>query len=342
MHRQLACGLLLALLLTGCRHPMRVSTDSQVHVHGPAPIDHGPLYVMPVTTASAESTRRIALIDVDGLLLNQDMTGMQSEGENPVALFREKLDAIGRDPCYAAVVIRLNSPGGSVTASDVLWHDLRQFKARTGLPVVACLLDVGAGGAYYLATAADHIVAHPTTVTGGIGVILNLYNLEDAMAQFNAFGVPIKAGDNIDLGTPIRSAQEGERQILQQMADEYHQRFRRIVIEARPWLAEASSDLFDGRVFTAPQAHQLGLVDSIGYLDDATQLASQLSGAPQAQVVVLHRKHDRARTPYDVTPNVPLQTSFLPLSMPGFERSRLPTFLYLWQPEPTMERLSGR
>lgn len=342
MHRQLACGLLIALLLTGCRHPMRVSTDSQVHVHGPSPVDHGPLYVMPVTTSNAASTRRIALIDVDGLLLNQDMTGMQSEGENPVALFREKLDAIGRDPCYAAVVIRLNSPGGSVTASDVLWHDLREFKARTGLPVVACLLDVGAGGAYYLATAADHIVAHPTTVTGGIGVILNLYNLEDAMAQFNAFGVPIKSGENIDLGTPIRAAQEGERQILQQMADEYHQRFRRIVTEARPWLAEASPDLFDGRVFTAPQAHQLGLVDSIGYLDDATQLASQLAGAPQAQIVVLHRKHDRARTPYDVTPNVPLQTSFLPLSMPGFERSRLPTFLYLWQPEPTMERLSGR
>lgn len=332
----------LLLLLVGCRHPFQVKTDSHVTVVSPQPHSMGPLVAMPVVHGNVETARRIALVDVDGLILNQAMTGLYSEGENPVALFREKLDQIARDPCYAAVVVRINSPGGGVTASDVIWHDLRELKVRRGIPIVACLMDVGAGGAYYMATASDHIVAHPTSVTGGIGVILNLYNLEDAMAQFNAIGTPIKAGEYIDIGTPIRAQSDEARQLLQQMADEFHARFKQVVIEGRPQLAAAPPFVFDGRVFTAQQALGLHLVDSIGYVDDAVAIAAQMSGTIGAPVVALHRCHDRARTPYDVTPNVPLQSTFLPLSIPGLERSRLPTFLYLWQPEPTVDRLSGR
>lgn len=332
----------LLLLLAGCRHPLQVKTDSRVTVISPQPHSMGPLVAMPVVRGEVDTPRRIALVDVDGLILNQPMTGLYSEGENPVALFREKLDQVARDPCYAAVVIRINSPGGGVTASDVIWHDLRQLKARRGIPIVACLMDVGAGGAYYMATASDHIVAHPTSVTGGIGVILNLYNLEDAMAQFNAIGTPIKSGEHIDLGTPIRAQSDEARQLLQQMADEFHARFKQVVIEGRPQLAHAPEFVFDGRVFTAQQAVGLHLVDSLGYVDDAVAIAGQMGGAPGAPVVALHRCHDRARTPYDVTPNVPLQSTFLPLSIPGLERSRLPMFLYLWQPDPTLERLSGR
>lgn len=328
----------LLLLTAGCHHPIRVVTDSRVNVFGPSPQNLGPLMPMPVAGSSATTARRIALIDVDGLLLNQDMTGLYSDGENPVALFREKLDAVSKDPCYAAVVLRINSPGGGVTASDMLRHDLQGFKARTGLPVVACLLDVGAGGAYYLATAADHVMVHPTSITGGIGVILNLYNLEDAMAQYNVAGVPVKAGEFIDLGTPIKAQTEDGRAILQRMAEEYHARFRELVLASRPQLRAAPPIVFDGRVFTAQQALSLKLVDSMGYLDDAVQIAGQMGGAPGAQVIVLHRRHDRARTPYDTTPNFPVQGGILPLSMPGLERSRLPTFLYLWQPEPTLER----
>lgn len=333
--------LLLLLLAAGCRHPLHVVTDSRVSVFGPSPQNPGPL--VPVQLAGSHASgRRIALVDVDGLILNQEMTGLYSDGENPVAVFREKLETIARDPCYAAVVLRINSPGGGVTASDMLWHDLRSFKDYTNLPVVACLMDVGAGGAYYLATAADTIIAHPTSITGGIGVILNLYNLEDAMAQFNIVGVPVKSGEHIDLGTPITPQSEVGREILQQMAEEFHARFKRVALLGRPQLQTATADIFDGRVFTAQQAVELQLVDSIGYLDDAVRLAGEMGGAPGAPLVVLHRRHDRARTAYDVTPNVPLQTTLIPLSVPGFERSRLPAFLYLWQPDPTLERTAGR
>lgn len=344
MHgRAVRWGLLLLLCLAaGCKQPVRVVTDSRVKVFGPSPQNLGPLMPMPLAGQKPTTQRRIALVDIDGLLLNQDMTGLYSDGENPVAVFREKLDIIARDPCYSAVVLRINSPGGGVTAADMMWHDLRSFKARTNKPVVACLMDVGAGGAYYLATAADSIVAHPTTITGGIGVILNLYNLEDAMAQFNIVGVPIKSGEHIDLGTPITAQSEVAREILQQIAEEFHARFREVVLMGRPQLAGAPDDVYDGRVFTAQQAVQLKLVDTIGYLDEAAAIAGQMGGAPGAQLVMLHRRHDSARSPYDTTPNVPLQTTLLPISMPGFERARLPAFLYLWQPDPTLERSAGR
>ena len=333
--------LMLLALVCGCKQPLQVATNNRVVVAMPSNRSQQALAAIPVEPGQEGDERRIAIVDVDGLLVNQAMTGLFSEGENPVALFREKLDRIASSRCWAGVVLRINSPGGGVTACDVLRHDLQEFKARTGLPVIACLMDVGAGGAYYLATATDHIIAHPTTITGGIGVILNLYNLEDTMGMFNAVGTPIKSGEHIDLGTPITTQSEAGREILQRMANEFHDRFRRLVIEARPRLATAPPEVFDGRVFTAQQAIELGMVDSIGYLDQAADMVRQMGGAPERLVVLLHRPSDGARTPYDVTANVPMQGGFLPVSVPG-SNARLPTFLYLWQPEPTMEKLSGK
>jgi protease-4 len=292
---------------------------------------------MPVTPPRPCPEGKVAIIDVDGLLLNMDMVGLFSAGENPVAIFREKLDQVRADPCVRAVVVRINSRGGGVTATDIMWRDLRAFKEQTGLPVVACLMDAATGGGYYLATAADQIVAHPTTITGGIGVIFNLYNLQDAMAQQNILATPVKAGPLIDLGTPIAPPSEPGRQILQQIADDLHARFCDIVRQARPQVDPGRRELFDGRILTAPQALGAHLVDTIGYLDDAVAIARQLGGAPAAQVVMLHRCNDRARTPYAIMPNEPYREHLLPVSIPGYDRSKLPTFLYLWQADPTIE-----
>jgi protease-4 len=279
---------------------------------------------------------------VDGLLLNTNLTGPYSSGDNPVDLFREKLDVAGSDPCVAALVLRINSPGGSVPATDMMWRELTAFRARTNKPVVACLADLGCGGAYYLATAADLIVAHPTTVTGGIGVILNLYNLRDALGTFSIVDQSIRAGRNIDVGSHLRPLSEADRALLQEMADEFHDRFRQVVRTRRPQTGKADPATFDGRVFTASKALERGLIDRIGYLADALACARELAGQPHAGAVLLHRQHDGARTPFATTPNVPLQANLFPFSIPGVERSKLPTFLYLWQPDPTLERLAGR
>jgi protease-4 len=285
---------------------------------------------------------KVGIIDVDGVLLNKNMTGLGSMGENPLALFREKLDAAAADPSIRAIVLRINSPGGGVAACDAMRHDLEAFRARTGLPMVASLLDVGAGGAYYLALSADVIVAQPTSITGGMGVILNLYNLTEAMNLQNIAPTPIRAGENIDLGSPVKLWEEPEREILQRIANDFHSRYRRAVQAARPEHPPLPED-FDGRVFAAPEALERRLVDQIGYLDDAILLAKQSAGLPpDARVALFRRCNDRALTIYDVTPNISGQTGIFPLSLPGLDRALLPTFLYMWQPEPLLEKTGGR
>ncbi len=332
----------LTLILTaGCLHqPMKVVMTGDLTTRMP-----------PDNTASGLRSQnvmglphcnaRVAVIDVDGLLVDQNMRGYESLGENPVALFREKLDAIEADPTIRAVVLRIDSPGGGVTASDIMRRDLAVFKTRRGVPVIACLMDVGTGGAYYLATAADSIIAHPTSITGGIGVILNLYNLEDSMGQFNVIPLPVKAGDKIDMASPTRTMKPAEREMLERIAREFHERFKQEVIRSRPQCV-ATADDFDGRVFSASQARDKQLIDGIGYLDDAVAAARQLAGLSESSGVVLYRRcNDRAMTAYDVTPNVPLQRSLLPINIPGLDRSSLPRFLYLWQPDPSLTTANG-
>ncbi len=332
--------MLAAVLLAapGCRHPLQARTESRVIMHSSPVEDRGPLAEMPVIGGGTPVPEKIALIDVDGLLVNAPITGLGTLGENPVAVFREKLDRVAADPCYRAVVLRINSPGGGVTASDIMWRDLRTFRQRSGIPVVACLMDLGTGGAYYVATGADYIQAHPTTLTGGMGVILNLYNLRDTMMQFNVIPAPIKAGRHTDLGSPVDALDAEAERILQGIVDEYHARFRHVVRTCRVEHDPDRTEDFDGRVFLAQAALDRKLIDGIGYLDDAVAVARQMAGAPAARVVMLHRRHDAARSPYAVSPNQPVQTGLLPLSVPGLERTQLPTFLYIWQPDPTLER----
>ena len=287
---------------------------------------------------------RIALIDVDGLILNTPFVGPLSVGENPVAFFREKLETVslrsvrqgGRPPCE-------QPPVGGVAACISMRHDLERFKERTHLPVVACLMDTAAGGAYYLASGADHIVAGPATVTGGIGVILNLFNLRDLMGQFNVIPQPIKSGNLTDIGSSARALTDGEKAILQTMADEFHKQIIADVKRARPAATDATT--FDGRICTGSQAVTRGLADQIGDLDEAIQMAAQL-GCPgtggRPGVVMYRRDNDPARTIYAVTPNIPLQGAGLLPNLPGLDRSKMPTFLSVWQPELTMEKLGGK
>jgi protease IV len=191
-----------------------------------------------------------------------------------------------------------------------------------------------------VATAADRIYAHPTTVTGGIGVVINLYNLQDTMAQMNVFSRTIKSGEHIDMGSAAHPISPEAQQMLQAMADEFHRRFRWVVVRRRP-KTEGDPTNFDGRVFTATEAQRRGLVDELGYIDDAVATAGGATRGGSVRVVMFHRGNDPARTPYAMTPNISPMDRWLPVSVPGLERSRLPTFLYLWGIEPTLDRISG-
>jgi protease-4 len=349
----------LLIGISGCAQPLRVDARAKIdgdiqgnfngNVNGDIKAQLSPTPRLQPVVASAlphhpqdPNAPTVAIIDVDGLLLDTDSTGLGSWGENPVSVFRERLDAVECDPRICAVIIRINTPGGSVTATDIMWRDLMAFKKRSCLPVIACLMDVAAGGGYYLATAADTIVAHPTSVAGGIGCILNVYNLQDLMAQFNIIGTPIKAGPNIDLGTPIKQLSDDKRKLLQDMADEFHARFRTVVVNNRPGVDRKLETTFDGRVFTATKAKELHLIDQIGYLDNAIAAARNRAGVNYVNVMFYHRRDDPPLSQYAITPNTPLQKGLIPVNVPGLERSKLPSFLYLWQMEPSSEAALGK
>ncbi len=322
------------LLCVGCKIPQPIEVRTHVTTD-PQPLkDTCPIVQMPIGVATA-CDAKVAIIDIDGLMVNANQTGLMSAGTNPVEEFRAKLDYARRHPELKAIVLRIHSAGGGVTACDIMHQDLKRFQASTQRPVVACLMDVGAGGAYYLASGADLIIAHPTSITGGFGVILNLYNLEDMMAQMNIIGVPVKAGDRVDMGTPIRSIPDESRVLLEAVAEQFQDRFRARIAESRQLELSGEEPFLDGRILTASQARDLNLVDAIGYLDDAIAFAGTQANALSAQPVVLHRARDQAQTIYSITPNRPIQGDLLPIDVPGLSRSKLPTFLYMWQPDPT-------
>src|SRR5207244_3274316 len=178
-----------------------------------------------------------------------------------------------------AIVLRINSPGGGVTASDVLYSDLVRFKRKHDIPVVAALGDLAASGGYYVACSADRIVAHPTTVTGSIGVIMMNLNLEGLLAKVGVRNETFKAGEHKDLLSPFRGATPEERRIVQTILDDLHARFIAVVRESRPRLETSRlKELTDGRIFDASQALDAGLVDEIGDLHDAIGAAEDAAG----------------------------------------------------------------
>lgn len=354
-------GLLLLIAPSGCatipiagrfgldglvRADARVATTVQgtLEVKVPALPEPGELAEVIVRPSpTGPGSARVALIDVDGLILNQNFAGPYSAGDNPVSAFREKLGAAGSDPRVRAVVLRVNSPGGGVTAADILAEDLARFRRETGKPVVASLMDLATGGAYYLAVGADRVVAHPTTITGGVGVILNLYNLEDAMAALNVRAEPIKAGPLVDMGSVTARVPDEARALLQEMADGFRDRFRDRVASRRPRMGPSDlASIADGRVVPATRALSLNMVDRLGYLDDAIDEAGGLAGVENVEVVAYRRPGTAGRSAFAVAPNAPIQGDLIPLSYPGLDRSKTPTFLYLWQPDPTVLRQSGR
>ena len=296
-----------------------------------------------VVSGEVKRIDKIAVVDVDDLLVDHNIGGIGSMGENPVALFREKLERIRRDRHVKAVVLRINSPGGGVTASDIMCNELRRLKQERDVPIVACVMVVGTGGAYYLANHCDAIVAHPTSILGGVGVILNVYNLEDTMGQFNILGTPIKSGDKIDAGSPERPIEAEEMQMLQRIADSFHQRFLDQVTTKRPAAANHLPQWSDGSVMTGEEAQQIGLVDATGYLDDAIGLAMAEAGLNDGAPVVMYRRdNDPAYTAMDISPNRPAIPSLMPLHLPGLDRSHMPTFLYMWQADPALAAQAHR
>jgi len=194
-------------------------------------------------------------------------------------------------------VLRINTPGGTVTASDIIYREIMLFREETKVPVVAALMDVAASGGYYIALAADRIVAHPTTVTGSIGTIMVTANVEGLLGKIGVATNTFKSAEHKDMGSPFRMLTPEERAIFQSVIDELQRQFVAKVVERRRLTESAARGLADGRIYTAPQALGKGLVDALGYMPDALAAARRAIGVDEAKVIVYKRA---ARIPGDL------------------------------------------
>lgn len=287
---------------------------------------------------------KIAIIEVEGMLANAKSGGFLQATENPVSRFLQQIDKAQRDPAVKAVVLRVNSPGGTVTASDTMYEIVRRFRDKTGKPVVASTQEVAASGGYYVALASDQIVVQPTTVIGSIGVIFETMQFKGALDKLGITAQSIKSGALKDIGSPLKLLRDDERQVMQEMVDEYFGRFVALVQHRRPKLAEAPvADLrdyrkdgyggvFSGRVFSGAKAVELGLADRTGLLTDAIDVARTLARTPQAKAVLYRRPYGYDGSIY-ASGEVPVpRGNTLQLQLPESVAPLPDGFYYLWRP----------
>jgi len=240
-----------------------------------------------------DGARKILLIDISGTISEQEKSGGLLGRSSPsmVSLVRESLQKAEKDERISGLILRINSPGGTVTASDIIRHDVMEFKKRTHLPVLACIVGVGASGGYYVATSADEIIAHPTAVTGSIGVILMKFNVQGLMGKIGVEEQTVKSGDKKDIMSPFRKATPEELKLGQDIIDQFYGRFLDVIM-ARPGNRLSLDELrklADGRIYTANQALDGKLVDKIGYLDDVIASIRKQTGDDKARVVSYYR-----------------------------------------------------
>jgi protease-4 len=246
---------------------------------------------------------KILLLDISGIISSRKEIGPFFGGKREPGLLaqvREQLDRARADRAVKALVLRINSPGGGVTASDVLYHEIVRFKHDTGVKVLAHIMDIGTSGAYYAALAADRITAQPTSVNGSIGVIMYSFDATGLMQKIGLQAVEISSGDRKGMGSPVRRLAPEERAIFQNVIDSLQGRFINTVAESRQLPLDAVKRLADGRIYTSQEAQVAGLIDGIGYLDDAIEQAKKLAHLEQASVVTYVRPGEYRANLYSV------------------------------------------
>lgn len=247
--------------------------------------------------------RDIAIVDVSGMIVNAERGGLLQRGENPVTLLHQQLRRAERDDDVAAVLLRINSPGGGVTASEAMYREVMRFKARSGKPVVAVLMDVAASGGYYVACSADAIVAYPTTVTGSVGVILQTLGVGPALARIGVQSEALTSGPNKDAGNPLGSLDDEQRAVLQNLVDDFYLRFVEVVRTRRPNIPPDDFEtVTDGRVVSGARAAELGLIDATGDVYDAFVTAKKAAGLSLARLIRYHGPLESIQSPYAVAP----------------------------------------
>jgi protease-4 len=249
---------------------------------------------------------RVALIRVEGPIF---------DSKNTIDELKEHL----KDPSIKAIIMRIDSPGGAVAPSQEIYEEVR--KAVTKKKIVVSMGSVAASGGYYIASPATRIVANPGTLTGSIGVIMEIPNFAGLMNKLGIKSEVVKSGRHKDIASVFRGIKKEDREILQDVLDNVHDQFISAVAEGRKMLREDVQKIADGRIFTGEQALKVGLIDEIGNLEDAVKVAGKLSGIKGEPEVVSKKerfsfidllKGSMPKELTDVFPSVRIKYLFTP------------------------------
>jgi len=247
---------------------------------------------------------RVALIRVEGMIV---------DSKDTIYEIKEYV----KDPLIKAIVLRIDSPGGAVAPAQEIYEEIKKAVAKK--KVIASMGSIAASGGYYIASPATKIIANPGTLTGSIGVIMEIPNVEGLMSKLGIKTEVVKSGEKKDMASVFRGIKKEERAILQKVLDNVHDQFITAVAEGRKMPYEDVKQIADGRIFTGEQALKVGLVDKLGNIEDAVQVAAELSGIKGEPVLISKKERfsliDLIRGPkelIDIIPSVKIKYLFTP------------------------------
>ncbi|MBC8002478.1 MAG: signal peptide peptidase SppA [Opitutaceae bacterium] len=252
--------------------------------------------MLEVVVKDNDSRNKIAVIDVDGVI----MSGVSDRGgRSLVDMIEEQLESAADDKRVKAVVLRVDSPGGEVMASDDIYNLVADFQAKSSKPVVASMGNVAASGGYYVSAPCRWIVANELTITGSIGVIMHGYNFRGLMDKVGIRPEVFKSGKFKDMMSSDKAESEilpEEKKMIQDLIDETFQKFKNVVADGRAFanksngkegrkLVENWQSYADGRIVSGKQAYDLGFVDELGNFETAVERAQTIAGIPDANLI---------------------------------------------------------
>jgi protease-4 len=282
---------------------------------------------------------RIAQIDIRGVIMDGRTPGLLVPGPNPVDAISRRLEMAANDSRVKAVLLRINSPGGTVAASEAMYAEVMRFREKTGKPVIVSMGETAASGGYYIALAADRVVAQETTITGSIGVIFPTINVSSGLARIGVVSRAVKSGPNKDLVNPLEPMRDEQYQVVQSVVDDFYGRFVTLVQHHRTQLkTEDVPTATDGRIMTGAQALELGLVDELGTLRDAYEAAKHAANLTGATWIKYQSEDAPRASPYAIGPDTPVAGAIATAPTAAVDRVMaaagvIPSgFYYLWLP----------
>jgi protease-4 len=286
-------------------------------------------------TLDGDARGKLLVIHVRGTLSDAPRRRLLSTRPSMVQEFVSQLRKAEKDPEIKAVLLKINSPGGTTTASDILYSEIVAFKQKTQAKVVVAMMDVAASGGYYISLPADYILAHPTSITGSVGVLFIRPDVAGLIAKIGVEVEVSKTGKNKDMGSPFRQASAEEKLIIQNMIDRLGQRFVDRIAEHRRIDSQRLAEISTARIFLAEDALKLGMIDRVGYIREAVSTAKRLADLPDNAKVIVYR---RSQFPDDNLYNPSTSQyegrglSIVSLDLPASLASYQAGFYYLWQP----------